>query len=538
MLSVKGVVVQFGKEELFKDVNLNFIEGNCYGLIGANGSGKSTFLKVLSGSLEPNRGTVETGKNQRISMLRQDHFAFDEETVLNAVVMGHKHIYDLVLEKEKLYAKSDFSDSDGMRVAHIDDELHRLDGWSIESEAGKLLNNLGVGEEFHQMKMKQLDSSFKVRVLLAQALVGNPDILLLDEPTNHLDVETAMWLEEFLIEFNNVAIVVSHDRHFLDKVCTHIADIDFGKITLYSGNYTFWSESSQLALRQRGDKNKKIEEKRKEMQEFILRFSANCAKSRQATARKKILEKLVIDEIKPSSRKYPYIDFSFDQPLGNDILSVVNLSKAVDGETMFKDFSITLQKTDRVAFLGRNDLAKTTFFKVIEGEAPADRGSFKWGEAVKAAYFPKDFGPYFQTDLNVMDWLRQYSANRDESFMRSFLGKMLFSGDDVFKNVRVLSGGEKVRCMMAKIMMAQVNCLVMDEPTNHLDLESITALNKGLERFNGVLLLACHDHQIMQSVANRIVELTPRGFLDKPNYTLDEYLENENIKLQRAQLYV
>jgi ATPase subunit of ABC transporter with duplicated ATPase domains len=537
MISAKGVTVQFGKDDLFTDVNITFTKGNCYGLIGANGSGKSTFLKVLAGLLEPKHGTIELPKSKRLSFLRQDHFAFDEEVVLNTVIMGHKHIYDVMQEKDKIYAKADFSDDDGMRVAELDEELHRLDAWSIDSEAGKLLNDLGVGQEFHDLKMKQLDASLKVRVLLAQALLGNPDVLLLDEPTNHLDVETAMWLEDFLIDFDNTAIVVSHDRHFLDKVCTHIADIDFGKIQLYTGNYSFWSESSELAMKQRGDKNKKIEEKRKELQEFILRFSANCAKSRQATSRKKTLETLVIDEIKPSSRRYPYIDFSFESSLGNDILKIENLSVSIENEVMFKDFSCVLNKGDRIAFLGRNDLSKTALFEVLNNNAKADSGTFKWGDTVKVAYFPKDSGSYFNCDLNIMDWLRQYSENRDESYMRSFLGKMLFGGDDVFKNVKVLSGGEKVRCMMARIMLSKANVLVMDEPTNHLDLESITALNKGLERFDGVLLLSCHDHQIMQTVATRIIEITPKGFLDKTHYTLDEYLAHDNIRAQRAQLY-
>jgi ATPase subunit of ABC transporter with duplicated ATPase domains len=536
MITANDVTVQFGKEALFKDVNISFTDGNCYGLIGANGSGKSTFLKVLAGELEPTHGTVDIAKGQRLSVLKQDHFAFDEYDVLTTVIMGHKRLYAVMQEKDALYAKLPFTDEDGHLVGQLEEEFGEIGGWTIDSEAERLLDSLGIPKEMHTLKMKQLEASMKVRVLLAQALVGNPDVLLLDEPTNHLDMETCMWLEEFLIDFNNTAVVVSHDRHFLDKVCTHIADIDFGQIQLYSGNYTFWSESSQLALRQRSEKNKKIEDKRKELEEFIARFSANASKSRQATSRKKTLEKLNIDEIKPSIRRYPYMDFRFTQNMGNELLNVEGLSKKVDGEDVFKDFSMTLRKGEKIGFLGRNDLAKTMLFEILADEAKADSGIFKWGDTAKVAYFPKDSGPYFETDINLIDWLRQYSDDKDENHIRSFLGKMLFGGDDALKSVLVLSGGEKVRCMLAKIMLTGANVLVMDEPTNHLDLESITALNQGLERFAGCLLLASHDHQLIQSAANRIIEITPAGFIDKP-CTLDEYLQNENVKIQRAAFY-
>ncbi|MFH2138773.1 MAG: ATP-binding cassette domain-containing protein [Candidatus Omnitrophota bacterium] len=537
MIKVNSVTLQFGKEPLFKDVNLIFTDGNCYGLIGANGSGKSTFLKILSGEIESSAGTVSVPRGQRISVLRQDHFAFNEETALNTVIMGHKHLYDIMLERELIYAKSDFTDADGHRLAELEEDFNKMDGWSIESEAGKLLSNLGVKDELHQQKMKQLNANMKVRVLLAQALIGNPDVLLLDEPTNHLDMETCMWLEEFLIEFNNTAVIVSHDRHFLDKVCTHMADIDFNKIELYTGNYSFWSQSRELALRQRQDKNHKVGEKRKELLEFIARFSANASKSRQATSRKKALEKLNLEEIKPSSRKYPYIDLAFEKDSGDNLLSVTKLSKTISQEQMFKDFTLQINKGEKVAFLGPNDAAKTALFELLTAATEADSGEYKWGPAVKYSYFPKDFGPYFQQDLSLIDWLRQYSKDTDENFMRSFLGKMLFSGDDVFKKVGVLSGGEKVRCMLAKVMLSKANTLILDEPTNHLDLESITALNDGLVRFKGTLLLASHDHAIVQSVADHIVEITPQGYIDRPRYTLDEYLANESIKKQREELY-
>jgi ATPase subunit of ABC transporter with duplicated ATPase domains len=537
MITANGVTLQFGKEPLFKDVTICFTDGNCYGLIGANGSGKSTFLKVLSGAIEPNTGTIDFPKGSRISVLEQDHFKFNEETVLNTVIMGHKRLYEIMLEKDALYARNPFTDQDGIRAGELEEEFGELDGWGIEADAARLLSCVGVSENLHEFKMAQVESSIKVRVLLARALVGNPDILLLDEPTNHLDLETCMWLEDFLAGFENTAIVVSHDRHFLDNVCTHIADIDYGKIQLYPGNYTFWSESSKLALKQRQERNKKIEEQRAELKEFIARFSANLSKSRQATSRKKILEKLTIDQIKPSSRRYPFVEFKFEKDVGNDVLEIKNLTCSTDDTLMFGNFSMTLRKGERIAFLGRNDLARTTLFQVLNGAQKADSGSFKWGETVNVSYFPRDFGPFFDCDLDIINWLGQYSRVKDESFLRSFLGKMLFSGEDVFKNVRVLSGGEKVRCMLSRMMLAGGNVLILDEPTNHLDLESITALNEGLERYTGTLMIASHDHQILQTVANRIIEIAPGGVIDKPHHRLDEYLTNETIKRQREALY-
>lgn len=537
MITANGITLQFGKDELFKDVNISFTDGNCYGLIGANGAGKSTFLKVLSGEVEPNRGSIEIPKGQRLSVLSQDHFAFDEVDVLMTVIMGNKRLYDIMIEKDELYAKTPFTDEDGIRAGELEEEFGELDGWSVEAEAAKVLSSLGIPDEFHSQKMKQLEASMKVRVLLAQALCGNPDILLLDEPTNHLDMETCMWLEEFLADFENTAIVVSHDRHFLDNVCTHIADIDYSQIQLYTGNYTFWSESSQLALRQRQDKNKKVEEQRKELKEFIARFSANASKSRQATSRKKILEKLNVDNIKPSSRKYPYIEFKFEKDTGTEFLKVDNLNASFEGEQIIKDFSMSLRRGERIGFLGRKDLSITTLFEVLCNNAQPDSGIAKWSETVNVAYFPKDFGPYFQEDMSIINWLRQYAKDPDETYIRSFLGKMLFSGEDAMKSVTVLSGGEKVRCMLSRMMMLGANVLVMDEPTNHLDLESITSLNTALERFEGTLLLSSHDHQIIQTVCNRIIEIAPKGFIDKPDYTLDEFLNNDTIKKQRAELY-
>ncbi|HAJ56519.1 MAG TPA: ABC transporter ATP-binding protein [Candidatus Omnitrophica bacterium] len=537
MLSVSNVSLQFGQRKLFSGVNLAFSPGNCYGLIGANGSGKSTFLKILSGEIETTSGEVSVAPGKRISVLKQDQFAFDEYTVLSTVIMGHKRLFDIMVEKDALYAKADFSDADGMRIADLDHDFLEMDGWNAESNAAKLLSHLGIPEELCQAQMKQLEAGQKVRVLLAQALFGNPDILLLDEPTNHLDVETSMWLEEFLCEFENLAIVVSHDRHFLDKVCTHIADIDYGKIQLYPGNFTFWLESSQLALKQRSEANKKIEEKRKELQDFIARFSANASKSRQATSRKKILEKLTIDEIKPSSRKYPYAGFEQEREAGNDLLHINGLSKSVDGKVMFENLDITIEKGDKVAFLGTNDLAKTMLFQILMGECQADSGTFKWGYSAARAYYPKDNAGYFDTDLNLIDWLRQYTKNTDENFVRGFLGRMLFSGEESLKPVRVLSGGERVRCMLARMMLQQANVLIFDEPTNHLDLESITALNRGMERFRGTILFSSHDHELIQTVATRIIEITPKGYIDRVHTTFDEYLADENIRQRQHQLY-
>jgi ATPase subunit of ABC transporter with duplicated ATPase domains len=479
---------------------------------------------------------VDVSPGKRVSMLKQDQFAFDEYPVLTTVIMGHKKLYEIILGKEALHAKTPFTDEDGMRLAELEGEFAELEGWNAESDAAKLLSDLGIEEALHMAQMKQLEAGQKLRVLLAQALFGNPDILLLDEPTNHLDVEASMWLEEFLCDFDNTAIVVSHDRHFLDKVCTHIADIDFGNIRLYSGNYTFWSEASQLAARQRSEANKKIEEKRQELKEFIMRFANNASKSRQATSRKKILEKLNIDDIGPSSRKYPYINFEQERDAGNNILRIEDLFKTIEGQVMFEGLKITIHKDDKVAFVGPNDLVKTVLFQILMNESIADSGSFKWGSSVKRAYYPRDNAKYFSATLSIVDWLRQYSANTDEEFVRSFLGKMLFSGDESLKPVHVLSGGEKARCMFARMMVAQPNVLVLDEPTNHLDLESITSLNTGLAKFRGTILFSSHDHQLVQTVANRIIEITPRGYIDRA-MPFDEYLSNEQIKQQRHELY-
>ncbi|HOG23105.1 MAG TPA: ATP-binding cassette domain-containing protein [Candidatus Omnitrophota bacterium] len=537
MISTNGITLQYGKRILFEDVNIMFTPGNCYGLIGANGSGKSTFLKILAGLVEPNAGTVTAGKNERISFLRQDQFAFDEFTALSTVIMGHERLYNIIREKDNLYAKSDFSEKDGLRVAELEHEFSEMNGWDAEPEAAKLLSDLGIPDARHQVPMKQLESNEKVRVLLAQALFGNPDVLLLDEPTNHLDVETCLWLEDFLYEFKNTAIVVSHDRHFLDRVCTHIADIDYGKIQLYAGNFSFWVESSQLALRQRTETNKDIAARRKELQEFIARFSANASKSRQATSRKKLLEKLTLEDIKPSSRKYPYIAFKAERDSGNDLLEIEGLEKSIEGEMMFTGLDLQVSKGDKIAFLGPLDRVKTTLFQVLVGEIKADRGSFKWGASTTRAYYPKENGKYFETDLNLVDWLRQFSKETDENFIRGFLGRMLFSGEESLKKASVLSGGERVRCMLSRMMLVGANVLILDEPTNHLDLESITSLNKGLENFKGTVLFSSHDHQFIQTVANRIVELTPRGIIDRRDMTLDDYLADPGLKVQRAALY-
>lgn len=524
MISVNNVSLQYGQRKLFSGVNITFQAGHCYGLIGANGSGKSTFLKILSGEIETTTGDVSILPGKRISVLKQDQFAYDEHQVLTTVLMGHKRLYDIMIEKEKLYAKPDFSDEDGMLIADLDHEFLEMDGWNAESNASKLLSYLGIPEALCGAQMKQLNAGQKFRVLLAQALFGNPDILLLDEPTNHLDVATSMWLEEFLCEFDNLAIVVSHDRHFLDKVCTHIADIDYGKIQLYPGNFTFWLESSQLAQRQRSEANKKIEDRRKELQEFIARFSANASKSRQATSRKKILEKLTIDDIKPSSRRYPYAGFEQEREAGNDILTIRELSKSVDGAVLFKNLNLTIEKGDKVAILGPSDLVKTMLFQILMGEEKPDSGSFKWGYSASRSYYPKDNAKYFDVELNVIDWLRQYTANTDENFVRGFLGRMLFTGEESLKQVKVLSGGEKVRCMLARMMLQQASVLILDEPTNHLDLESITSLNRGLEKFRGTILFSSHDHELLQTVATRIIEITPHGCADFIHTTFDEYL--------------
>lgn len=537
MVSLNNVSLQFGQRKLFSNVNVVFSSGNCYGLIGANGSGKSTFLKILSGENESITGDVDISPGKRVSTLKQDQFAFDEYTVLTTVIMGHKKLYDIMIEKDALYSKTPFTDEDGIRASELEGEFADLEGWNAESDAAKLLSELGIEEPLHTAQMKQLEAGQKVRILLAQALFGNPDILLLDEPTNYLDVESSMWLEEFLCNFENTAIVVSHDRHFLDNVCTHIADIDFGKIHLYPGNYTFWSEASQLAARQRSESNKKIEEQRKELKEFIMRFANNASKSKQATSRKKILEKLTVDDIEPSSRKYPYINFEQEREAGNELLGISNLFKTVDAQGIFERLNITIYKGDKVAFVGPNDLAKTMLFQILMGESPADSGTFKWGFSTKRAYYPRDNSAFFNVDLTVVDWLRQYSENTEEEFIRAFLGRMLFSGEESLKLVNVLSGGEKARCMLARMMVSQPNVLILDEPTNHLDLESITALNRGLEKFRGTILFSSHDHQLVQTVANRIIEITPKGYIDRIGITFDEYLSSEQIKQQRRELY-
>lgn len=537
MISANNIGLQFGSRKLFDGVNITFSQGNCYGLIGANGSGKSTLVKILSGEIESTSGSVTIAEGKRLSVLRQDQFAYDEQDVLTTVIMGHKRLYEVMAEKDAIYAKPDFSDEDGIRASELEGEFAELDGWNAESDAAKLLSDVGIDENLHELKMKQLEGSQKVKVLLAQALFGNPDILLLDEPTNQLDVETCMWLEEFLASFENCAIVVSHDRHFLDNVCTHTCDIDFGKVQLYPGNYSFWQQSSELALKQKHEDNKKIEDKRKELENFVARFSANASKSRQATSRKKILDNLTLNDIKPSSRKYPYVGFEAEREAGNDILHVDHLSKSLDGQVMFKDLTITIEKGDKVAFIGRNDLSKTTFFQVLMNEIKADGGTFKWGASTSQAYFPKENNDYFERDFNLIDWLRQYSKDSDEQFIRGFLGRMLFTGEESKKSVTVLSGGEKVRCMLSRMMLVGANVLLFDEPTNHLDLESITALNKGMSKFNGTILFASHDHQLVQTVANRIIEITPNGYIDKQGTTFDEYLADPAVKSRREELY-
>ena len=510
MISTSGVTLQFGKRVLFKDVSIKFTPGNCYGVIGANGAGKSTFLKLLSGDIEPTKGSIDITPGERMSVLKQDHFAFDEYEVLRTVIMGNQHLVDIMDEKDAIYAKPDFSDEDGIRAGELEAEFAELNGWDAESDAAKLLNGLGIGEEYHYQKMSELDPALKVRVLLAQALFGNPDILLLDEPTNHLDLASINWLEDFLAGFENTVIVVSHDRHFLNQVCTHIADVDFGKIQLYVGNYDFWYHSSQLALQLAKDANKKKEEKIKELQTFIARFAANASKSKQATSRKKLLDKITLDDIKPSSRRYPYIAFTPDREAGDQLLLVEGISKTIDGEKVLNNVSFTVRKGDKIAFTGPNSAGKTALFQILMGEMEPDEGSFKWGVTTTQAYLPNDNTEYFEgCELSLTDWLRQYSKDPDESFVRGFLGRMLFSGEESLKQASVISGGEKVRCMLSKMMLSGANVLLMDEPTNHLDLESITALNDGLINFKGTLLFVSHDHQFVQTIADRIIELTP-----------------------------
>lgn len=534
MIQTKDVTLRFGKRTLFEDVNIKFTPGNCYGLIGANGAGKSTFLKLLSGELETSSGEVIIGKGERISVLKQDHFAYEEESVINTVIMGNDRLYSIMKEKEELYSHTDFTDEDGMKLAELEGEFMELNGWEAESEAGELLSNLGIPVDVHYSYMKEISPKLKVKVLLAQALFGNPDILLLDEPTNNLDIEAIKWLEEFLINYENTVIVVSHDRHFLNKVCTHIADIDYGKIKLYIGNYDFWYESSELALKQMKEANKKKEDKIKELQDFIARFSANASKSKQATSRKKMLEKIELDEIVPSSRKYPYIDFKPEKESGKEILTVKNLSKVVDGKKVLDKVSFSILKGDKVAFVGTNDIAKTTLFKILMGEEKYDSGEIVWGKTVTKSYFPQDNTPYFTKDINIMEWMGQFYDIDDETVLRSFLGRMLFSGEEVFKKVPVLSGGEKARCMLSKCMLEARNMLIFDEPTNHLDLESITSLNNGLIKFNGEVLFASHDHQFVSTVANRIIEILPHGIIDR-RLPYDEYLEDKEVNKIREE---
>jgi ATPase subunit of ABC transporter with duplicated ATPase domains len=540
MISVKDLKLAYGKRVLFEEVNLNFVKGNCYGVIGANGAGKSTFLKILSGEIEPNKGTVTITPGERMAVLKQNQFQFDEETVLNTVMMGHTKLWDIGKEREAIYAKADFTEADGMRAGELEHEYGELGGYTAESDAATFLSELGVKEEFQQSLMKDIPSNLKVRVLLAQALFGNPDILLLDEPTNGLDIETISWLENFLADYENIVLVVSHDRHFLDAVCTHVADVDRQKVKIFTGNYTFWYESSQLMARQVNDKNKKTEEKRQALIDFIARFSANASKSKQATSRKKALEKLTIEEIEPSYRKYPGIIFQQLREVGNQILNIEKLTKSVDGRILFKDVTFTVNKGDKIALLSRDPLAVTSFFNIITADTTADSGSYEWGSTVTHAYLPQENSEFFNGQDNLMDWLRQFVPDHvkdvDEPFLRGFLGKMLFSGEDVLKKTNVLSGGEKVRCMLSRMMLQNPNVILLDQPTNHLDLESIQSFNEQCTDYKGIVLLTSHDHTFMQTVANRIIELTPKGIIDRLT-TFDEYLEDERVKTLREELY-
>ncbi len=534
MISANNVTYRVGKKALFEDVNIKFTEGNCYGLIGANGAGKSTFLKILSGALETTNGDIVITPGQRLSVLEQDHFKYDDYAVMDTVIMGNERLYQIMKEKDAIYAKEDFSDEDGIRASELEAEFAEMDGWEAESNAAMLLNGLGIDTEYHYAQMKDLESNIKVKVLLAKALFGNPDILLLDEPTNHLDLDAIAWLEDFLIDFENTVIVVSHDRYFLNKVCTHTADIDYGKIQLYAGNYDFWYESSQLLVKQMKEANKKKEEKIKELQEFISRFSANASKSKQATSRKRALEKIELDEIKPSSRKYPYIDFRPDREIGNEVLSVEHLSKTINGEKVLDDISFIVGHDDKIAFVGSNEIAKTTLFQILAGEMEPDEGSYKWGVTTSQAYFPKDNTDEFDNDLTIVDWLTGYSPVKDVTYVRGFLGRMLFAGEDGVKKVKILSGGEKVRCLLSKMMISGANCLIFDEPTNHLDMESITALNNGVIKFPGVVLFSCHDHQFVQTTANRIMEILPGGQMIDKITSYDEYLASDEMARKRT----
>jgi ATPase subunit of ABC transporter with duplicated ATPase domains len=536
MISVSNVSLQFGKRVLFDEVNVNFTAGNCYGIIGANGAGKSTFMRILSGEIDPTKGRVSILPGMRMSVLKQNHFEYNDFTVLETVMMGNKRLYEIMKEKDLIYAKADFSESDGLKASELEAEFAEMNGWNAESEAGELLTNMGVAPDTHQKLVKELSGKEKVKTLLAQALFGNPDILLLDEPTNDLDVDTISWLEDFLADFTNTVIVVSHDRHFLDAVCTNICDIDYGKMNIYTGNYTFWYQMSQLQLKQRSDQNKKIEDKRKELQDFVARFSANASKSRQATSRKKLLEKLTVDEIPASTRKYPGIIFRQEREAGDQILFIENLSRGSGQQTLFRDVNINVKKGDKIAFISKNQIAVTSLFEILAGESEDYKGKFTFGTTIYKAYLPNNNEKYFQTDLNLIDWLRQFSKDKDETYIRGFLGKMLFSGEEVLKKCSVLSGGEKVRCMTSRMMLLNPNLLILDEPTNHLDLESITAYNDALKDYTGTILFTSHDHQLMQTVANRIIELTPKGIIDKA-CTYDEYLENAAVQEQRKKLY-
>ncbi|MCI9346132.1 MAG: ATP-binding cassette domain-containing protein [Lachnospiraceae bacterium] len=534
MIQANNVTLRVGKKALFEDVNIKFTEGNCYGLIGANGAGKSTFLKILSGVLETTSGDVSITPGQRLSVLEQDHFKYDAYSAMDTVIMGNERLYQIMKEKDAIYAKEDFSDEDGIRASELEAEFAEMDGWDAESNAAMLLNGLGVGTELHYSQMANLNGNEKVKVLLAKALFGNPDILLLDEPTNHLDLDAIAWLEEFLINFENTVIVVSHDRYFLNKVCTHTADIDYGKIQLYAGNYDFWYESSQLIVKQRKEANKKKEEQIKELQEFISRFSANASKSKQATSRKRALEKIELDDIRPSSRKYPYIDFRPEREIGNEVLTVEGLSKTINGEKVLDNLSFIVGHDDKIALVGGNELAKTTLLQILTGEMEPDEGTYKWGVTTSQAYFPKDNTAEFDNDYTITDWLMGYSSVKDVTYVRGFLGRMLFAGEDGVKKVKVLSGGEKVRCLLSKMMISGANCLLFDEPTNHLDMEAITALNEGMKKFKGVEIFSCHDHQVVQTTANRIMEILPDGTLIDKITTYDEYLESDEMARKRT----
>ena len=539
MISVNNLSLQFGKRVLFDDVNVKFVNGNCYGVIGANGAGKSTFLKILTGDQDPTTGHVALEPGKRMAVLKQDHFEFDQYEVLNTVIMGHTRLFEIMTEKDALYAKPDFSDEDGMRTAELEAEFADLEGWNAETDAAALLSNLGIDESKHYMKMEDLSNDLKVRVLLAQALFGNPDVLVLDEPTNDLDLKTVGWLEDFLLNFKNTVIVVSHDRHFLDTVCTHICDIDFNKLNIFTGNYSFWYQSSQLAARQRADKNKKAEEKKKDLMEFIARFSANAAKSKQATSRRKMLDNLDIEEIQPSSRKYPGITFHQEREAGNQVLNIEGISKTVEGEQLFKNLSFIVNKGDKIAFISKSSVTLTTFFEILAGNIKPDSGEFTYGTTISTAYLPNENHQFFEAKLPLIDWLRQYAQTdeeKEEVYLRTFLGRMLFTGEEALKTANVLSGGEKVRCMLSKMMLAKANLLLMDEPTNHLDLESITALNQGMEEFKGTLLFTSHDHELVNSVANRIIEITPNGIIDKM-MPYDDYLKDAKIAQLQEEMY-